>query len=54
MTFRLISASLGRAPEDDRDHYGKKRLDMSGALLGTLFHNLFREFIKEARKSLQK
>jgi len=33
MVNRLIQASLGRAPEDDRDYYGKKRLDMAGALL---------------------
>jgi len=52
MVFRLINASLGRSPEDDRDHYGKKRLDMAGALLGSLFHNLFREFIKDARKTI--
>jgi DNA-directed RNA polymerase II subunit RPB2 len=54
MVFRLINASLGRSPEDDRDHYGKKRLDMAGALLGSLFHNLFREFIKDARKTIQR
>jgi DNA-directed RNA polymerase II subunit RPB2 len=33
MVNRLIQAYLGRAPEDDRDYYGKKRLDMAGALL---------------------
>ena len=33
MTNRLIQASLGRTTEDDRDYYGKKRLDMAGALL---------------------
>ena len=33
MTNRLIQAALGRTTEDDRDYYGKKRLDMAGALL---------------------
>lgn len=33
MINRLLSAALGRTREDDRDHYGKKRLD----LVGTLF-----------------
>ena len=33
MTNRLIQAALGRTTEDDRDYYGKKRLDMGGALL---------------------
>ena len=33
MTNRLIQAALGRTTEDDRDYYGKKRLDMAGALI---------------------
>lgn len=37
MVHRLISAALGRSSEDDRDHYGKKRVDLSGALLTGLF-----------------
>ena len=37
MVNRLLQASLGRATEDDRDHYGKKRLDMAGTLMGGLF-----------------
>lgn len=37
MTNRLLQAYLGRAPEDDRDYYGKKRLDMAGALLKQIF-----------------
>ena len=37
MTNRLIQAYLGRTVEDDRDYYGKKRLDMAGALLCNIF-----------------
>lgn len=37
MVNRLIQASLGRADEDDRDYYGKKRMDMAGSLLSGLF-----------------
>jgi DNA-directed RNA polymerase II subunit RPB2 len=37
MANKLLRASLGRIPEDDRDYYGKKRLDMAGSLLGTHF-----------------
>ena len=37
MVHRLIKASLGRTAEDDRDYYGKKRLDMGGMLLSGLF-----------------
>jgi len=29
--------ALGRRAEDDRDHYGNKRLDLAGPLLGGLF-----------------
>jgi len=37
MTYRLIAAHLGRTEEDDRDYYGKKRLDMAGPLLCNIF-----------------
>jgi len=42
MVNRLLTAQLGRATEDDRDHYGKKRMDMSGTLMAGLFRQLFR------------
>lgn len=54
MVSRLIQAHLGRASEDDRDHYGKKRLDMAGALLGQLFKSLYKRFYEEAEKSLKR
>lgn len=47
MVNRLLTASLGRATEDDRDHYGKKRIDMSGTLMAGLFRQLFRQFIED-------
>jgi DNA-directed RNA polymerase II subunit RPB2 len=33
MVHRLLNASLGKTDQDDRDHYGKKRLDMSGQMM---------------------
>ena len=54
MVHRLCNAALGREGEDDRDHYGKKRLDMAGALMGSLFRQLFRKFIEEAQNSLKR
>lgn len=33
---RLLLCAIGGA-EDDRDHYGNKRLDLAGPLLGGLF-----------------
>ena len=48
------TCSLERIEEDDRDHYGKKRLDLAGPLLGGLFRLLFRKVTKEARKYMQR
>ena len=54
MVNRLLQASLGRATEDDRDHYGKKRLDMAGTLLAGLFRQLFRTFVEDMTKHIKK
>lgn len=37
MANKLIKASIGSITEDDRDYYGKKRLDMAGLLLSSHF-----------------
>ena len=42
MVNRLLLGSLGRSTEDDRDYYGKKRLEMAGTLLSSLYRQLFR------------
>lgn len=54
MVDRLLEAALGRQNEDDRDHYGKKRMDMAGALFAGLFRHLFRKFAKETQDILKK
>jgi DNA-directed RNA polymerase II subunit RPB2 len=54
MTNRLLQAYLGRGPEDDRDYYGKKRLDMAGALLKQIFRSQFRQVVTEMQKLLEK
>lgn len=51
---KLLMCSLERLEEDDRDHYGKKRLDLAGPLLGGLFRLLFRKLTKDVRKYLQR
>jgi DNA-directed RNA polymerase II subunit RPB2 len=43
MVHRLCLVGLGRRPEDDRDHYANKRLDLGGPLLAGLFRLLFRK-----------
>lgn len=54
MVHRMLQVALGRRDEDDRDHFGKKRLDMAGPLLGNLFRMLWAKLSKEMYKYLQK
>jgi len=54
MVNRLISANLGRTTEDNRDYYGKKRLDMAGVLICNVFRQAFRNTIKEMQEKLKK
>mmetsp|Transcript_67862 Transcript_67862/g.161970 ORF Transcript_67862/g.161970 Transcript_67862/m.161970 type:complete len:1178 (-) Transcript_67862:53-3586(-) len=54
MTNRLLLGFLGRNPEDDRDHFGKKRIDLAGALVSASFTGLWRKSIKDLRKLLQR
>lgn len=51
---KLLSCRLGRSDEDDRDHFGKKRLDLAGPLLAGLFRVLFRKLTKDVRRHLQR
>ncbi|KRX04818.1 hypothetical protein PPERSA_06452 [Pseudocohnilembus persalinus] len=48
MVQRLLDAQLGKCGEDDRDHYGNKRIDMAGALMTQLFKEKFLKYIKTA------
>lgn len=45
---------MGRTTEDDRDYYGKKRLDMAGSLLSGLFRQLFRNFVDDMIKYIKR
>ncbi len=49
MVHKLLQCALGRRDTDDRDHFGKKRLDLAGPLLAKLFRNL----VKNMALSLQ-
>lgn len=51
---RLLLCAVGRAEEDDRDHFANKRLDLAGPLIGSLFRLLFYKLTKEMRGTLQK
>ena len=54
MVNRLLQCALGRKEPDDRDHFGKKRLDLAGPLLAGLFRMLFYKLTKDVYKYLQK
>ncbi|KAJ1960328.1 DNA-dependent RNA polymerase II [Dipsacomyces acuminosporus] len=54
MIHRLLLCALERREPDDRDHYGKKRMDLGGPLLSMLFRNLFRKLTKDVTRYLQK
>jgi DNA-directed RNA polymerase II subunit RPB2 len=54
MVNRLIQGSLGRTSEDDRDYYGKKRMDMAGALLSGLFRQEFRKCVDDMKKLIER
>lgn len=54
VVHKLLMCSLGRLEEDDRDHYGKKRLDLAGRLVAGLFRTLFRTLTTSVRKFLSK
>ena len=54
MVHRLCLAALERRELDDRDHFGKKRLDLAGPLLATLFRMLFKKLTKDVYKYMQK
>jgi len=54
MIHRLLLAALDRRDLDDRDHFGKKRLDLAGPLLAGLFRMLFRKLTKDVYRHLQK
>jgi len=54
MANRLLLGIVGRIVEDDRDHFGKKRIDLAGALVSASFTGLWRKATKDLRKALQK
>jgi len=54
MVHRMLQCALGRRSTDDRDHFGKKRLDLAGPLLAKLFRGLFKRLTQDVYKYLQK
>lgn len=53
MIHRMLLVALDRRDQDDRDHFGRKRLDFAGPLLTSLFRQLFRRLQQEVTKYLK-
>ncbi|WPH05013.1 DNA-directed RNA polymerase II subunit RPB2 [Acrodontium crateriforme] len=54
MVNRLLQCALGRTEEDDRDHFGKKRLDLAGPLMAQVFRLKFSQLAKDIRMYLHR
>jgi DNA-directed RNA polymerase II subunit RPB2 len=52
MVNRLLQCALGRIDEDDRDHFGKKRLDLAGPLMAQVFRLKFAQLVKDTKQYL--
>ncbi|KAJ3354023.1 DNA-directed RNA polymerase II subunit RPB2 [Allomyces javanicus] len=50
MLRRAILVLSGEQQPDDRDHYGRKRVDFAGSLLGSLFKSLFKRVINDTSR----
>ncbi|KAK4580309.1 DNA-directed RNA polymerase III complex subunit Rpc2 [Recurvomyces mirabilis] len=54
MTRRVIQAMQDPKLVDDRDYVGNKRLELAGQMLSLLFEDLFKEFVKMIKTSMDK
>jgi len=54
MVNRLCQCALGRVDEDDRDHFGKKRLDLAGPLMAQVFRLKFAQLVRDIRLYLSR
>ena len=54
MIHRLLQVRLGRSEEDDRDHFGKKRLDLAGPLLATIFRLNYYKMFTDVRRWMER
>nr|UWK20530.1 RNA polymerase II subunit 2 [Trichoderma albolutescens] len=54
MVHKLLQCALGRREPDDRDHFGKKRLDLAGPLLAKLFRGIMRRINTELANYLRR
>lgn len=51
---RLIKFHYGQLPEDDKDHYGNKRLKLAGELMEQLFRAAFKTLANDMKYSFER
>lgn len=54
MVNRMLQVALNRREEDDRDHYGNKRLDLAGPLMSGLFRQLLRKLTRDTKATCRR
>jgi len=54
MVERVIELALGRREVDDKDHYGNKRLKLSGEMLESIFRVALANLIKDIKYQLER
>lgn len=54
MVARMLKCALGRTEPDDRDHLGKKRIDLPGPLMTTLFRQQLDKACKDLARYMEK
>ena len=54
MVHKCLSTAQGKRDTDDRDHFGNKRLDLAGNLIGNIFRIAFTREMKDFRKTVEK
>ncbi len=54
MCRKLLETSLGRREFDDRDHYGNKRVDLSGELIHLIFQRGYDKMYKELYQEISR
>lgn len=54
MLLKLLKTYDGKRPEDNRDHIGNKRIEMSGNLIANLVKGLFKKMIKTIQQHVEK
>jgi DNA-directed RNA polymerase II subunit RPB2 len=54
MTYQLLATVCGRRNQDDRDHYGKKRVETAGNLINNLFKSIWKRVIRDVKIQLEK